>query len=79
MNLNYEEVPNILTNKDLDYLSDMFDWNLQVVKCAYNAKEKVKHQEIKDFLDEVQTTHQNILNNIINIIKEGDQYEQSNN
>ena len=27
MNLNYEQVPNIITGKDLDYLSDMFNWN----------------------------------------------------
>ena len=29
---NYTEVPNIITGKDLDYLSDMFNWNYSSYK-----------------------------------------------
>lgn len=71
MNLNYEEVPNILTCKDMDYLSDMFDWNMQIVKCTYTAKEQIKNEYIKQLFEEAQNKHQNILNNILSIIEGG--------
>ena len=32
MELNYKKVPDIITNKDLDYLSDIFNWNLNGYK-----------------------------------------------
>ena len=28
-NITYNEVPKIITGKDLDYLSDMFNWNYE--------------------------------------------------
>ena len=31
-NKTYNEVPNIITGKDLDYLSDMFQWNYGALK-----------------------------------------------
>ena len=31
-NQQYNEVPNIITGKDLDYLSDMFEWNYGTLK-----------------------------------------------
>ena len=34
---NYQEVPNIITGKDLDYLSDMFEWNTLALKL-FNEK-----------------------------------------
>ena len=39
--MNYNEVPDIITGKDLDYLSDMFNWNYVAYKCAYNAIDKI--------------------------------------
>ena len=30
----YDEVPNIITGKDLDYLKDMFNWNYEALKKA---------------------------------------------
>ena len=36
--LNFEEVPNdILTGKDLDYLSDIFNWNYIALKKTNTA------------------------------------------
>ena len=34
----YTEVPNILTGKDLDYLSDMFNWNYNFRWGAYKIR-----------------------------------------
>ena len=36
MNDNYTEVPNIISGKDLDYLSDMFNWNYLAYKKMIN-------------------------------------------
>ncbi len=46
MDLNYEEVPNIITGKDLDYLSDMFTWNYTAYKKAYNCIKKVEDEQL---------------------------------
>lgn len=32
-NKTYNKVPNIITGKDLDYLSDMFNWNYDALIC----------------------------------------------
>ena len=40
--MNYEKVPNIITGKDLDYLSDMFNWNYGALKSNLNAINEVK-------------------------------------
>jgi hypothetical protein len=36
MNKKYNTVPTIITGKDLDYLSDMFNWNYHAYKNIYN-------------------------------------------
>ena len=47
MNLNYNEVPNIISGKDLDYLSDMFNWNLSAYKKEQNSLKQVQDENIK--------------------------------
>ena len=44
---NYQEVPNIITGKDLDYLSDMFEWNTLVLKQFNESIVKVNDERIK--------------------------------
>ncbi len=50
--MKYELVPDIITGKDLDYLTDMFNWNYAAYKCIYNSIEKVTDEEIKKILEE---------------------------
>ena len=51
------EVPvNVITGKDLDYLSDMFQWNYTAYKCAYNNIESMTDMELKDFFNDTATT-----------------------
>ena len=50
MELNYKKVPDIITNKDLDYLSDIFNWNLNGYKFTYNAINNVETKELVDIL-----------------------------
>ena len=69
MNESYNKVPNIITGKDLDYLSDMFNWNYGVYKSTVNAIEKVNDDDIKDILtrsSEMFYENMNIVLNILN-------------
>ena len=49
--MNYEKVPNIITGKDLDYLSDMFEWNYIAFKKTNTAVGIVNDQEIVSLLE----------------------------
>ena len=47
---NYQEVPNIITGKDLDYLSDMFEWNTLALKQFNESILKVNDERIKNII-----------------------------
>ena len=51
--LNYEEVPSdLITGKDLDYLVDIFAWNIEALKKTENAVDMVDDEEIVTVLDD---------------------------
>ena len=68
MNTNYEKVPNIITGKDLDYLSDIFNWNYGAYKNTINATEKVTDEEIKNVLTKASDLFYGNMNVVINIL-----------
>lgn len=67
-NMKYEYVPNIISSKDLDYLSDMFNWNFGAYKTSFNAVNSVSNEELKNILNKSSDTFMSIMNNIINIM-----------
>ena len=71
MNLNYEEVPNIISCKDLDYLSDMFDWNYNALKKAKDFRDRAEDSEISEMLKDGCELFNENLNIIKNILNEG--------
>lgn len=75
MNINYEEVPDIISGKDLDYLCDMFNWNYGAYKSSYNAVETVTDDEIKNTLTSAQELFKNNMNKILNILNRGGRNE----
>lgn len=70
MNNNYEVVPKIITGKDLDYLSDMFNWNYGVYKNTVNAIDSVNDEEIKQILTKASNLFYSNMNVIINILND---------
>lgn len=50
MNQNYSAVPNVISGKDLDYLSDMFNWNYEALKKAKDFKDRASDSEISEML-----------------------------
>ena len=77
MNLNYEVVPNIISSKDLDYLSDMFNWNYGAFKSSFNSIDKINDLKLKNIVEKATNIFQKNMTNILNIINGGNN-EQSN-
>ena len=77
MNLNYEVVPNIISSKDLDYLSDMFNWNYGAIKSSFNSIDKINDLKLKNIVEKATNIFQKNMTNILNIINGGNN-EQSN-
>ena len=71
MNENYEEVPNIISCKDLDYLSDMFTWNYGAYKTTYNAISSVTDEELSKQLEKVSNIFYKSMQKILSILNEG--------
>lgn len=71
MQQTYNEVPNIISTKDLDYLSDMFNWNFTAYKNSCNASNSVTDNELKMMLDKSSTVFNGSMNNILSIINGG--------
>ena len=68
--LNYEYVPeNILTGKDLDYLSDMFEWNYIALKKTDTAADMVEDQEIVSVFEKAVSLFDDNLNSVLNILE----------
>lgn len=66
---NYTEVPNIISCKDLDYLSDMFNWNYGAYKSSYSASNIVKNEELKRVIDKaINVFHSNMVK-VLDILK----------
>lgn len=42
-----DKVPNIISFKDLDYLSDLFNWNYGNYKCTINNVKHVDDEKIR--------------------------------
>lgn len=69
--MEYEKVPNIITGKDLDYLSDMFNWNYAALKSNYNAINEVTDEEIKNILDKSTNIFKDTIMNVFSILASG--------
>ncbi|MDD3453774.1 MAG: hypothetical protein PHN42_05850 [Bacilli bacterium] len=64
-----EQVPDVISNKDLTYLCDIFNWNFNTLKLVNHFKDEVKLEELKDVFDDITEIHNNICNGIINILE----------
>ena len=71
MENNYSAVPNMISCKDLDYLSDMFNWNYGAYKSSCNAINSVSDSEIKDMLSKACNVFWGNISKILNILNEG--------
>lgn len=73
MNLNYNEVPNIISGKDLDYLSDIFTWNYGAYKQVSNSIKSVNDEEIRNVLQKASNLFLDNMNKTLEILEGGSQ------
>lgn len=72
MEQQYMEVPsNILTGKDLDYLSDMFEWNYGAVKETNESIANTTDSEIEQLLQKGFSLFDENLNTVLDILGNG--------
>lgn len=67
----YKEVPNIITSKDLDYLTDLFNWNFNAYKTSINMGECIKNNEFKKVIDDSSKIFCDAMNDVISILEGG--------
>ena len=67
----YNEVPNIISSKDLDYLSDMFNWNYGAYKSSLNASNSVTDEQLSNLLLKASNIFHSNMSKVLNIITGG--------
>lgn len=67
----YNAVPNIISSKDLDYLSDMFNWNYGAYKSSLNASNSVTDEELNNLLLKATNIFHSNMSKVLNIIQGG--------
>ena len=69
-----DTIPQIISTKDLTYLSDMFNWNYNAFKKINHFIDEVTDVEIKETLERIRNMHEDHLRYIISILKQ-EEYE----
>ena len=67
----YEKVPNIITGKDLDYLSDMFNWNYAAFKKCNDCVNKIETLELKEIMQNAADIFYKNMTTTLSILSEG--------
>lgn len=68
--MNYESVPsNVLTGKDLDYISDMFEWNYIAFKKTNTAVGIVNDVDIRSSLEKGVSLFESNLVSVLNLLE----------
>lgn len=70
-----ETVPQIISTKDLAYLSDMFELNITAFKQINHYINEVKDEEVKELLERFRNMHEDHMHFIISILKK-EEYEE---
>ncbi len=69
-------VPNLISTKDLAYITDMFNWNYTIAKKAKSYTEIINDDEILSEVEKTYNLHKEICEGLLKILKDG-KYEQS--
>lgn len=70
MKESYKKAPDILTNKDLDYLKDIFGWNHTAYKNEMEALNYIENDSVKDMINEATMVFEENMHNVLKIVKE---------
>ncbi len=62
-------VPEMISTKDLDYISDMLNWNLTLIKKINHFTNEVSQEDIKEEFINISNMHQKHYNMLLNLLK----------
>lgn len=71
MKLNYENVPDMISGKDLDYLVDIFNWNYNAYKSTMDRTSYANDEEVCKLLDKASNLFYNDMESILEILERG--------
>ena len=71
MDLNYETVPDIISGKDLDYLTDAFNWNYNAYKKTVNDSNIAENADVVSILDKASNIFYENMQTILDILERG--------
>ncbi len=63
------EVPTMISTKDLAYVTDIFGWSLVASKKAYHYKDEVSDSKISTLLEKIAIMHSTHCQKLADIIK----------
>lgn len=64
-------VPQMISTKDLSYISDMFEWIITSAKKVNHFSNEVQDTEIKEILTEVVNMHAQHCQQLVTILEQG--------
>ncbi len=67
----YESVPNIISGKDLDYLTDIFNWNYSAYKSTINMSDEITDDDLLDVLKKCTNLFYDNMINTLDILERG--------
>lgn len=71
MKLNYESVPDMISGKDLDYLTDMFNWNYNALKQTIDYSTATEKEDVVKLLDKATNLFSNNMEELLTILERG--------
>lgn len=64
-----EKVPEMISTKDLAYLSDIFTWHFIASKKCHHYQNQVQDEEIKNTIERIGDMHAHYCHEIITILQ----------
>ena len=71
MDLNYETVPDMISGKDLDYLTDAFNWNYNAYKATVNNSNIAENADVIKTLEKGADIFYQDMETILGILERG--------
>ncbi len=63
-----ENIPQMISTKDLSFIEDMFNWHFVICKKAYDYSELVTDTDISKHMKEAAKKHEKICENLIKML-----------
>ncbi|MDD2505421.1 MAG: spore coat protein [Bacilli bacterium] len=67
-----KKIPNMISTKDLSYISDMFNWNIVAAKKYDYYLNQCEDEECVKLLNELSDLHHQICEDLLNLIEGND-------